>query len=75
MSIAVRELSVNEINEVAGGVVNEAVCIATATLAGGLVGAGIGAYTTAGFGAGAGFTGGARIGGLIGGLGCAFFFS
>lgn len=74
MSIAIRELSVSEINDVAGAVVNEAVCIGAATLAGGLIGAGIGAYTTAGFGAGAGFTGGARIGGIVGGLGCGFFF-
>jgi hypothetical protein len=74
MSTAIQELNVSEINDVAGGVMNENKCVAVVTLAGGLFGAGIGAWGTAGFGAAAGFSGGLRIGAMAGGVACGFFY-
>lgn len=73
MSIAIKELTMEEIETVAGATVTQ--CVAVASAAGGWFGAYIVAAPTAGFGSWAGFQVGSAAGAAIGAMGCNYLYS
>ncbi|MEH6437138.1 hypothetical protein [Massilia sp. DD77] len=73
MNTAIKELSIEEVNQVAGAVTQKQ-CVAIATAAGGWFGAFMVGAETAGFGSWAGFVMGSQIGGAVGAVGCAYIY-
>jgi hypothetical protein len=71
MSIVIKELSLEEVNEVAGA--TTAQCVAVVSAVGGWFGAFMVGAETAGFGSWAGFQAGSVIGAAVGGIGCNAF--
>lgn len=73
MTIAIKELTMEEVNQVAGATVAQ--CVAVASAAGGWFGAFMVGAETAGFGSWAGFQVGSAAGGAIGAIGCNYLYS
>jgi hypothetical protein len=71
MSIAIKELTMEEVDQVAGATVAQ--CVAVAGTVGGWFGAYMVGMETAGFGSWAGFNVGSAAGLAIGGIACNYF--
>jgi hypothetical protein len=71
VSIAIKELTMEEVDQVAGATVAQCVAVVSAT--GGWFGAYMVGLETAGFGSWAGFQIGSTAGAAIGGIACNYF--